>query len=486
MTYTALLNARDSPTPQIASSQQVSMSLTSAPHSFDGLTSAPKPAYISFEQLPCPQDAHQLSSISSKTDGFSGIQATLDDNTIGHSSMHDNNGQELQIYQDFDVQEQAFLSHGGQDPSRYAEQAWEGEQQLIQQCHCDSHEQQKQQRSSVTAQEYTAIRRPLLSPLVPRINFNPARVQLDYGRCAPEWRLSRHSVSSLFDLHAGAKSPVALDVRQWYDALSQCKPCQSSTRVGHSRQHGAPNQPTSCRSEHQSLKQAIHQPHFVHRHSPSEPSDDAIDVSAFKSSCHYCSLNDSGEHFSIWDTDNCSRESRLAANAFVSSRDHLFYSRPPPFEPQLGACSKIAVIDPCTALAIASSPSFIEPRNFVSTILPAGANDSLQPSFLHHLGEHDQGCRQRQTCQACFRCLVYYPHEQQKDRKRRRPQQHPGKLETINSDGQISSGNKMEKRVRVACQFCNRRKIRCDGIVPCMHCERRGIECVYPAGGRCQ
>ncbi|PWN86721.1 hypothetical protein FA10DRAFT_235358, partial [Acaromyces ingoldii] len=54
------------------------------------------------------------------------------------------------------------------------------------------------------------------------------------------------------------------------------------------------------------------------------------------------------------------------------------------------------------------------------------------------------------------------------------------------SDGQISSGNKMEKRVRVACQFCNRRKIRCDGIVPCMHCERRGIECVYPAGGRCQ
>lgn len=35
-------------------------------------------------------------------------------------------------------------------------------------------------------------------------------------------------------------------------------------------------------------------------------------------------------------------------------------------------------------------------------------------------------------------------------------------------------------RLAVACLFCRKRKIKCDGQTSCIHCQKRGIDCVYP------
>ena len=48
----------------------------------------------------------------------------------------------------------------------------------------------------------------------------------------------------------------------------------------------------------------------------------------------------------------------------------------------------------------------------------------------------------------------------------------------------ITQPSKPKQRLAVACLFCRRRKIKCDGEAPCRHCHRRCQECVYPTEPR--
>lgn len=43
-----------------------------------------------------------------------------------------------------------------------------------------------------------------------------------------------------------------------------------------------------------------------------------------------------------------------------------------------------------------------------------------------------------------------------------------------------SKPSKRSNRLAVACLFCRKRKIKCDGQISCIHCTKKGIECIYP------